>query len=98
MKFTCSAATLIEALQIVTKALPARTPNQILEGILVQTDMNDVILENEVDAGYTIENADDYTDDYTDGEIASLLRIGEDEAKHLHAQVIEKMKRNANII
>ena len=37
-------------------------------------------------------------DDYTDGEIASLLRIGENEAKHLHAQVIEKMKRNANII
>ena len=37
-------------------------------------------------------------DDYTDGEIASLLRIGENEAKHLHAHVIEKMKRNANII
>ena len=35
MKFTCSAATLIEALQIVTKALPGRTTNQILEGILV---------------------------------------------------------------
>ena len=34
MKFTCSAATLIEALQIATKALPNRTPNQILEGIL----------------------------------------------------------------
>ena len=44
MKFTCSAATLIDALQIVTKALPARTPNQILEGILVETDMNEVIL------------------------------------------------------
>ena len=35
-------------------------------------------------------------DDYTDGEIASLLRIGEDEAKRLHASVIEKMKQNAN--
>ncbi len=44
MKFTCSAATLIDALQIVTKALPTRTPNQILEGILVETDLNEVIL------------------------------------------------------
>ena len=44
MKFTCSANTLTEALQIVTKALPGRTTNQILEGILVQTDMNEVIL------------------------------------------------------
>ena len=40
MKFTCSAATLIDALQVVTKALPTRTPNQILEGVLVETDMN----------------------------------------------------------
>lgn len=44
MRFTCSAATLIEALQIVTKALPNRTTNQILEGILVETDMNEIIL------------------------------------------------------
>ena len=44
MKFTCSASTLIEALQVVTKALPSRTTNQILEGILVETDMNEVIL------------------------------------------------------
>ena len=44
MKFTCSATTLTEALQIVTKALPGRTTNMILEGILVQTDMNEVIL------------------------------------------------------
>ena len=44
MRFTCAASTLIEALQIVTKALPTRTPNQILEGILVETDMNEVIL------------------------------------------------------
>lgn len=44
MKFTCSASTLIDALQIATKALPTRTPNQILEGILIETDMNEVIL------------------------------------------------------
>ena len=44
MKFTCSANTLTEALQIVTKALPGRTTNPILEGILVETDMNEVIL------------------------------------------------------
>lgn len=35
-------------------------------------------------------------DDYTDGEIASLLHIGEEEAKRLHASVIKKMKQNAN--
>ena len=35
-------------------------------------------------------------DGYTDGEIAFMMRIGEDEAKRLHAQVIEKMKCNAN--
>ena len=34
-------------------------------------------------------------DGYTDGEMAILLHIGEDEAKRLHAQVIEKMKRCA---
>ena len=44
MKFTCSATTLVEALQVVTKALPGRTTNQVLEGILVETDMNEVIL------------------------------------------------------
>ena len=44
MKFTCASSTLIESLQIVTKALPGRTTNQILEGILIETDMNDVIL------------------------------------------------------
>ena len=37
-------------------------------------------------------------DDYTDGEIALLLHIGEDETWRLHAQVIDKMKRNANRI
>ena len=44
MKFTCSAEALIDALQIVTKALPNRTTNQILESILVETDMNEIIL------------------------------------------------------
>ena len=44
MKFTCASDTLIDALQIVTKALPSRTTNQILEGILIETDMNEVIL------------------------------------------------------
>ena len=44
MKFTCSSATLIEALQTVTKALPGRTTNQVLEGILIETDGNEVSL------------------------------------------------------
>ena len=44
MKFVCSASALIEGLQIATKALPARTPNQILEGVLIETDLNEVIL------------------------------------------------------
>ena len=35
-------------------------------------------------------------DGYTDGEIAFMLRIDENEVKRLHAQVIEKMKCNAN--
>ena len=37
-------------------------------------------------------------DDYTDGEIAFMLRIDENEVKRLHASVIEKMKQNANKI
>ena len=44
MKFTCSASTLIDALQIVTKALANRTTNPVLEGILVETDMNEIIM------------------------------------------------------
>lgn len=44
MKFTCSSGALIDALQIVTKALPSRTTNPILEGILIETDMNEIIL------------------------------------------------------
>ena len=44
MKFTCSAGTLIDALQVVTKALANRTTNPILEGILIETDLNEIIL------------------------------------------------------
>ena len=38
MQFTCSTKKLVEALQIVTKALSSRTTNQILEGVLIDTD------------------------------------------------------------
>ena len=38
MQFTCSTSSLIEALQIATKALAGRTTNQILEGVLIETD------------------------------------------------------------
>lgn len=44
MQFTCSASKLIEGLQIATKALPSRTANPILEGVLVETDDGEVIL------------------------------------------------------
>lgn len=44
MQFTCSTAKLIEGLQIATKALAARTPNPILEGVLVEADVDTVIL------------------------------------------------------
>ena len=44
MRFKCSAAALIDGLQIAVKALPSRTPNQILEGVLIETEMNEVIL------------------------------------------------------
>ncbi len=44
MRFTCNAAKLIEGLQIATKALASRTPNQILEGVLIETDSNEVVL------------------------------------------------------
>ena len=44
MRFICNANTIIESLQVVTKALPARTPNQVLEGILIETDMNEIIM------------------------------------------------------
>ena len=44
MQFTCSTAKLIEGLQIATKALAARTTNPILEGVLVETEEETVIL------------------------------------------------------
>lgn len=44
MQFTCPVATLIEGLQIATKALAVRTTNPILEGVLVETDEDTVIL------------------------------------------------------
>lgn len=44
MQFTCSTAKLIEALQIATKALANRTTNQILEGVLIETDMEQLTL------------------------------------------------------
>ena len=44
MRFKCSADALIEGLQIATKALPGRTPNQILEGVLIETEGGEVVL------------------------------------------------------
>lgn len=44
MQFTCSNAKLIEGLQIATKALAARTTNPILEGVLVETNEEGVML------------------------------------------------------
>ena len=44
MQFTCSTSKLIEALQIVTKALAGRTTNQILTGVLIETDSDQLIL------------------------------------------------------
>ena len=44
MQFTCSTSKLIEALQIATKALANRTTNQILEGVLIETDMDELML------------------------------------------------------
>lgn len=44
MQFTCSTPKLIEALQIATKALANRTTNQILEGVLVETDSEQLTL------------------------------------------------------
>ena len=44
MQFTCSTSKLIEALQIATKALANRTTNQILEGVLIETDVDQLIL------------------------------------------------------
>ena len=44
MRFRCTASALIDGLQTTTKALPGRTPNEILEGVLIETELNDVIL------------------------------------------------------
>ena len=44
MQFTCPVSKLIEGLQIATKALAVRTPNPILEGVLIETDEDTVIL------------------------------------------------------
>lgn len=44
MQFTCSTPKLIEALQIATKALANRTTNQILEGVLIETDIDQLTL------------------------------------------------------
>ena len=44
MRFSCSANKLIEGLQIATKALAQRTTNPILEGVLIETDADQVIL------------------------------------------------------
>lgn len=44
MQFTCPAERLIEGLQIATRALAAKTPNPILEGVLVETEEDAVVL------------------------------------------------------
>lgn len=44
MHFTCSKSALIEAIQIATKALSTRTTNPILEGILIETDIDRINL------------------------------------------------------
>ena len=44
MRFSCSVNKLIEGLQIATKALAQRTTNPILEGVLIETDADQVIL------------------------------------------------------
>jgi len=44
MQFTCSTSKLIEALQIATKALANRSTNHILEGVLVECDMEGITL------------------------------------------------------
>ena len=44
MKFKCDAKALIDALQIVVRALPVRTTNPVLEGVLIQCDYDGVLL------------------------------------------------------
>ena len=44
MRFKCTADQLIEGLQIATRALPNRTPNPILEGVLIEAVDGEVVL------------------------------------------------------
>ena len=44
MRFKCDASALIDGLQIVVRALPGRTTNPILEGVLVESDDEGIIL------------------------------------------------------
>ena len=44
MRFKCSASSLIEGLQIVVRALPGRTTNPVLEGVLIECGPEGVIL------------------------------------------------------
>ena len=44
MRFTCSTQQLIDKLQIVTKAISTRTTNPVLEGILIETEKDDIVL------------------------------------------------------
>ena len=44
MRFKCTASALIDGLQIVVRALPGRTTNPILEGVMLETDGDGVVL------------------------------------------------------
>ena len=44
MRFRCSVNKLVDGLQIATKALAQRTTNQILECVLIETDVDQIIL------------------------------------------------------
>lgn len=44
MRFRCTANQLIEGLQIVVRALPARTTNSVLEGVLIETEDEGIVL------------------------------------------------------
>ena len=44
MRFRCSVGALIDGLQVATKALAQRAANTILEGVLIETDADQVIL------------------------------------------------------
>ena len=74
MQFTCSAAKLIEGLQIATKALATRTPNPILEGVLVETDEDTVILTCS-DERITIETTNTEATEEFDEEILHMRQL-----------------------